>query len=89
MRKRTCRIRSCVTVSVFQVLNWSDYCLPLAYSPGQPYRAVAEASLENFSRLGVAFMEDRLHMENGLIPEKIVCEFDLVIRQVCGLIESL
>ncbi|XP_050976887.1 biotin--protein ligase [Labeo rohita] len=55
-----------------KVLNWSDYCLPLAYSPGQPYRAVAEASLENFSRLGVAFMEDRLHMDNGLIPEKIV-----------------
>lgn len=63
-------------MSVFQVLNWSDYCLPLAYSPGQPYRAVAEASLENFSRLGVAFMEDCLHMENGLIPEKIVCKFD-------------
>ncbi|XP_016326528.1 biotin--protein ligase [Sinocyclocheilus anshuiensis] len=55
-----------------KVLNWSDYCLPLAHSPGQPYRAVAEASLENFSRLGVAFMEDRLHMGNGLIPEKIV-----------------
>ncbi|XP_052463710.1 biotin--protein ligase isoform X2 [Carassius gibelio] len=55
-----------------QVLNWSDYCLPLAYSPGQPYRAIAEASLENFSRLGVAFMEDRLHMGNGLRPEKIV-----------------
>ncbi|XP_073685906.1 biotin--protein ligase isoform X2 [Garra rufa] len=55
-----------------KVLNWSDYCLPLAFSPGQPYRAVAEASLENFSRLGVAFMEDRLHMDNGLIPEKIV-----------------
>lgn len=53
-------------------LNWSDYCLPLAYRPGQPYRAVAEASLENFSRLGVAFMEDRLRMDNGLIPEKIV-----------------
>ncbi|XP_026076355.1 biotin--protein ligase-like isoform X1 [Carassius auratus] len=55
-----------------RVLNWSDYCLPLAYSPGQPYRAIAEASLENFSRLGVAFMEDRLHMGNGLRPEKIV-----------------
>ncbi|KAK2870601.1 hypothetical protein Q8A67_023128 [Cirrhinus molitorella] len=55
-----------------KVLNWSDYCLPLAHSPGQPYRAVAEASLENFSHLGVAFMEDRLHMDNGLIPEKIV-----------------
>lgn len=56
-----------------KVLNWSDYCVPLAYSPGQPYRAIAEASLDNFSRLGVAFMEDRLHMGNGLVPEKIVC----------------
>ncbi|XP_043087719.1 biotin--protein ligase isoform X2 [Puntigrus tetrazona] len=55
-----------------KVLNWSDYCLPLAYRPGQPYRAVAETSLENFSRLGVAFLEDRLLMEDGLVPEKIV-----------------
>lgn len=55
-----------------KVLKWSDFCLPLAHSPGQPYRAVAEASVENFSRLGVAFMEDRLLMENGLIPDKIV-----------------
>ncbi|XP_027007207.2 biotin--protein ligase isoform X1 [Tachysurus fulvidraco] len=55
-----------------KALNWSDYCLPLAFSPGQPYKAVAEASLDNFSTLGVAFLEDRLQMENGLIPEKIV-----------------
>ncbi|XP_051973437.1 biotin--protein ligase [Xyrauchen texanus] len=55
-----------------KVLKWSDYCLPLAFSPGQPYRAVAETSVENFSRLGVAFLEDRLQMENGLRPEKIV-----------------
>lgn len=55
-----------------ELLNWSDLCLPLACSPGQPYRAVAETSLENFSRLGVAFMEDRLRMENGLIPAKII-----------------
>ncbi|KAA0704444.1 Biotin--protein ligase [Triplophysa tibetana] len=55
-----------------KVLKWSDYCLPLAHSPGQPYRAVAEASVENFRRLAVAFMEDRLLMENGLIPQRIV-----------------
>lgn len=55
-----------------KALKWSDYCLPLACSPGQPYRAVAEASLDNFSTLGVAFLEDRLQMENGLIPAKIV-----------------
>ncbi|XP_064207281.1 biotin--protein ligase isoform X2 [Anguilla rostrata] len=60
------------TSSNKKVLKWSDYCLPLACSPGQPYKAVAEASVENFSRLGVAFMEDRLWMDHGLIPEKIV-----------------
>ncbi|XP_041720594.1 biotin--protein ligase isoform X2 [Coregonus clupeaformis] len=55
-----------------QVLKWSDYCLPLACSPVQPFRAVAQASVDNFSRLGVAFMEDRLQLDNGLVPSKIV-----------------
>ncbi|XP_067113908.1 biotin--protein ligase isoform X1 [Osmerus mordax] len=55
-----------------KVLKWSDYCLPLACSPGQPFRAVAQASVDNFSRLGVAFMEDRLQLDNGLVPSKIV-----------------
>ncbi|XP_076606365.1 biotin--protein ligase [Chaetodon auriga] len=55
-----------------KVLKWSDYCLPLACSPGQPFRAVAQASVDNFSRLGVAFIEDRLHLDNGLMPSKIV-----------------
>ncbi|KAL2095419.1 hypothetical protein ACEWY4_010138 [Coilia grayii] len=55
-----------------KAVKWSDYCHPLACSPGNPFRAVAETSVDNFSRLGVAFLEDRLQMENGLIPEKIV-----------------
>ncbi|KAK2828947.1 hypothetical protein Q5P01_019981 [Channa striata] len=55
-----------------KVLNWSDYCLPLACSPGQPFRAVAQASVDNFSRMGVAFIEDRLQLDNGLVPSKIV-----------------
>ncbi|XP_056140955.1 biotin--protein ligase isoform X2 [Lampris incognitus] len=55
-----------------QVLKWSDYCVPLACSPKQPYRAVAQASVDNFSCLGVAFMEDRLQLDNGLVPSKIV-----------------
>ncbi|XP_034033381.1 biotin--protein ligase [Thalassophryne amazonica] len=55
-----------------KVLKWSDYCLPLACSPNQPYRAVAQATLDDFSRLGVAFMEDRLQLDNGLVPSKIV-----------------
>ncbi|XP_054873360.1 biotin--protein ligase isoform X3 [Amphiprion ocellaris] len=55
-----------------KVLKWSDYCLPLASCPGQPFRAVAQATVDNFSRLGVAFIEDRLQLDNGLIPSKIV-----------------
>ncbi|XP_026226871.1 biotin--protein ligase isoform X2 [Anabas testudineus] len=55
-----------------KVVKWSDYCLPLAYSPGQPFRVVAQASVDNFSRLGVAFIEDRLQLGNGLEPLKIV-----------------
>ncbi|XP_029304540.1 biotin--protein ligase isoform X2 [Cottoperca gobio] len=61
-----------VYVTEPQVLKWSDYCLPLACSPGQPFRAVAQASVENFSRLGVAFIEDRLQLDNGLMPSKII-----------------
>ncbi|XP_054481732.1 biotin--protein ligase isoform X2 [Anoplopoma fimbria] len=61
-----------VYVTEPQVLKWSDYCLPLARSPGQPFRAVAQASVDNFSRLGVAFIEDRLQLDNGLTPSKII-----------------
>lgn len=59
-------------VCFIQVLKWSDYCLPLAYSPSQPFRVVAQTSLENFGLLGVAFIEDRLHLDNGLVPSKII-----------------
>lgn len=55
-----------------KVLKWSDYCIPLAYCPGQPFRAVAQASIDNFSLLGVAFIEDRLLLDDGLTPSKIV-----------------
>ncbi|XP_011892592.1 PREDICTED: biotin--protein ligase isoform X6 [Cercocebus atys] len=54
------------------IVKWSDCCLPLACRPGDPYRLIAEASVDNFSKLGVAFMEDRLHMDNGLVPQKIM-----------------
>ncbi|MGH0185468.1 UNVERIFIED_CONTAM: hypothetical protein FKN15_022563 [Acipenser sinensis] len=55
-----------------QILKWSDYCLPLACISGDPFKLIADASVDNFSRLGVAFMEDRLQMDNGMVPEKIV-----------------
>uniref|UniRef100_A0A3P8VAW9 Holocarboxylase synthetase n=1 Tax=Cynoglossus semilaevis TaxID=244447 RepID=A0A3P8VAW9_CYNSE len=57
---------------VVQVLKWSDCCLPLAWCPGHPFRAVAQATVDDFSRLGVAFIEDRLQMDDGLVPSKII-----------------
>lgn len=65
-----------------QVLKWSDYCLPLACSPGLPFRAVAQASVDNFSRLGVAFIEDRLQLDNGLVPSKIVRELPSILFHI-------
>ncbi|DAA32970.1 biotin--protein ligase isoform X1 [Bos taurus] len=54
------------------IVKWSDCCLPLACRPGDPYQLIAKASVDDFSKLGVAFLEDRLQMANGLIPQKIV-----------------
>ncbi|OXB68618.1 hypothetical protein ASZ78_014265 [Callipepla squamata] len=59
-------------VSSKEIVRWSDYCSPLAYKPGEPYKLIAEASVDNFSNLGIAFMEDRLQMDNGMVPCKIV-----------------
>lgn len=58
-----------------QLVKWSDYCLPLAFKPGEPYILFAEASIDNFSSLGIAFMEDRLQMDNGMVPHKIMCKY--------------
>ncbi|XP_054985200.1 biotin--protein ligase isoform X2 [Sorex araneus] len=54
------------------VVRWSDCCLPFACRPGDPFQLIARASVADFSKLGVAFMEDRLQMANGLVPQKIV-----------------
>ncbi|CAL1572740.1 unnamed protein product [Knipowitschia caucasica] len=56
-------------------VGWSDLCVPLAHCPmvpGQPYQALAQASVEDFSRLGVAFLEERLQLEAPLWPSRIL-----------------
>ncbi|XP_015273427.1 PREDICTED: biotin--protein ligase [Gekko japonicus] len=61
-----------ITSSAEKLVKWSDYCSPLAFKPGEPYVLFAEASIDNFSSLGIAFMEDRLQMDNGMVPHKIM-----------------
>ena len=60
---------------LLQVVKWSDCCLPLACRPGDPYQLIARASVDDFSKLGAAFMEGRLQMDDGLIAQKIVCKY--------------
>uniref|UniRef100_F6UEY9 Holocarboxylase synthetase n=1 Tax=Ornithorhynchus anatinus TaxID=9258 RepID=F6UEY9_ORNAN len=55
-----------------QIVRLSDCCLPLACRPGEPYQLMAEASVDDFSKLGIAFMEGRLRMDDGMVPQKIV-----------------
>ncbi|XP_040606361.1 biotin--protein ligase isoform X2 [Mesocricetus auratus] len=67
------------------VVRWSDCCVPLACRPGDPYQLIARASLDNFSKLGAAFMEERLQMDNGLIAQKIVFHLkDPALKEVNG-----
>ncbi|KAM4700048.1 biotin--protein ligase isoform 1-T3 [Discoglossus pictus] len=54
-----------------KIRKLSEYCLPLALCPGDSCKLLAEASVDNFSELGIAFMEDRLQMDNGSLPQKI------------------
>ncbi|NWV61973.1 BPL1 ligase, partial [Malurus elegans] len=55
-----------------EIVKWSDFCSPLAYKAGEPFQLIAEASVDNFSSLGIAFLEDRLQMDNGMLPHRIV-----------------
>ncbi|XP_043557166.1 biotin--protein ligase isoform X2 [Chiloscyllium plagiosum] len=61
-----------ISVSSEKLLRYSDFCVPLAYLLGNPYKLIAEANVDDFSRLGVAFMENRLQMDDGMVPQKIV-----------------
>ncbi|XP_067849378.1 biotin--protein ligase isoform X2 [Heptranchias perlo] len=61
-----------ISVSSEKSLKYSDLCIPLAYLLGDPYKLIAEANVDDFSRLGVAFMENRLQMDDGMVPKKIV-----------------
>ncbi|KAM7032433.1 biotin--protein ligase [Passerculus sandwichensis] len=55
-----------------EIVKWSEFCSPLAYKAGEPFQLMAAASVDNFSSLGIAFLEDRLRMENGMVPRRIV-----------------
>ncbi|XP_038622281.1 biotin--protein ligase isoform X1 [Tachyglossus aculeatus] len=60
------------TASPEEIVRLSDCCFPLACRPGDPYQLMAKASVDDFSKLGIAFLEDRLRMDDGMIPQKIV-----------------
>ncbi|NXK86023.1 BPL1 ligase, partial [Formicarius rufipectus] len=62
-----------------ETVKWSDYCSPLAYKPGEPFQVVAQVRVDHFSSLGRAFLEDRLQMENGMVPQRIVCKYFIII----------
>ncbi|XP_032888335.1 biotin--protein ligase isoform X2 [Amblyraja radiata] len=61
-----------ISVPSEKIIKYSDLCTPLAYLLGDPYKLIAETNVDDFSRLGVAFMENRLQMDDGMVPRKII-----------------
>ncbi|XP_078265807.1 biotin--protein ligase isoform X3 [Rhinoraja longicauda] len=61
-----------ISVPSEKILKYSDLCTPLAYLLGDPYKLIAETNVDDFSRLGVAFMENRLQMDDRMVPRKII-----------------
>ncbi|CAH2219168.1 biotin-- ligase isoform X1 [Pelobates cultripes] len=54
-----------------KICKLSEYCLPIALCHDDSSKLLAEASIDNFTELGIAFMEDRLQMDNGSLLQKI------------------
>ncbi|XP_072901022.1 biotin--protein ligase [Hemitrygon akajei] len=61
-----------ISVCSEKILKYTEVCTPLACLLGDCYKLIAETNVDDFSRLGVAFMENRLQMDGRMVPQKIV-----------------
>ncbi|XP_071818665.1 biotin--protein ligase-like isoform X3 [Apostichopus japonicus] len=59
-------------VSSDRVVNLSDLAVPVAWKPGEPFGILVQASAENFSKVGTAFMEGVLELDDGLYVDQII-----------------
>ncbi|XP_043929068.1 biotin--protein ligase isoform X2 [Protopterus annectens] len=56
---------------LFLSVKYPDCYSPVAFNSGNPSKLVSKASIENFSRLGIAFVEGRLQMDDRMIAEEV------------------
>ncbi|KAJ8026735.1 Biotin--protein ligase [Holothuria leucospilota] len=59
-------------VSRDRVVNLSDLAVPVAWKPGEPFGILVQATPENFSKVGTAFMEGVLELDDGLYVDQIL-----------------
>ncbi|XP_071492497.1 biotin--protein ligase-like [Diadema antillarum] len=55
-----------------RVVKLSDLTTPLAWKSGEPFGILVQASKENFSRIGTAYMEGFLELDDGLLVDQML-----------------
>ncbi|XP_030850810.1 biotin--protein ligase isoform X2 [Strongylocentrotus purpuratus] len=55
-----------------RVVKFSDLTTPLAWRSGEPFGILVQASKENFSRIGTAYLEGYLELDDGLLVNQLL-----------------
>ncbi|XP_041462136.1 biotin--protein ligase-like isoform X1 [Lytechinus variegatus] len=55
-----------------RVVKFSELTTPLAWRSGEPFGILVQASKENFSRIGTAYLEGYLELDDGLLVNQLL-----------------
>lgn len=55
-----------------RVVKFSDLTTPIAWRSGEPFGILVQATKENFSRIGTAYLEGYLELDDGLLVNQLL-----------------
>ena len=58
-----------------RVIKLSSLSTPLAWKSGEPFGILVEASADNFSMVGSAYLDGVLELDDGLLVDQIVSKY--------------
>ena len=68
-----------------RVVKFSDLTTPLAWRSGEPFGILVQASKENFSRIGTAYLEGYLELDDGLLVNQLLSKYHSIDLHVISL----
>ena len=72
-----------------RVVKLSDLTTPLAWRSGEPFGILVQATKENFSRIGTAYLEGFLELDDGLLVNQLLCKYLISVLRVSYVFLSL